>query len=98
MEAALFEGDLLSVTLLAGSFAEIIINSRRGEINKLDENFTKELSALLCILRAQATLRGILITSGKKAFLSGADINVLSEICNRPAATLVEFSFENGRA
>ena len=98
MEAALFEGDLLSVTLLAGSFAEIIINSRRGEINKLDENFTKELSALLCILRAQATLRGILITSGKKAFLSGADMNVLSEICNRPTAALVEFSFENGRA
>jgi len=78
MEAALFEGDLLSVALRADSFAEIVLNSRRGEINKLDENFTKELSALLSILRCQATLRGILITSAKKGFLSGADIYVLS--------------------
>src|SRR5271155_632129 len=97
MEAALFEGDSLCV-VLADGFAEIIINNRREEINKLDENFTKELSVLLRSLRCQGRLRGILITSAKKSFLSGADINVLSEICNRPAATLIDFSLENGKA
>jgi len=89
------EGRYLSLDVLGDGVMEIRLDHRGDSVNKLDERFTKELRVVLDRIRSDASLRGILLTSAKKAFLAGADLNVLSRLCERPEEALVAFSVEN---
>jgi len=90
------EGRYLSLAVIGDGVSEIRLDHRGDSVNKLDESFTKELSAVLDAIRSDTSLRGVLLTSAKRAFLAGGDLNVLSQLCERPKEALVAFSVENG--
>jgi 3-hydroxyacyl-CoA dehydrogenase/enoyl-CoA hydratase/3-hydroxybutyryl-CoA epimerase/enoyl-CoA isomerase len=91
------EGRYLSLTRLGDGVMEITLDRRDDSINMLDEHFTSELGLLLDTIRSDGSLRGVLLSSAKRAFLVGADLNVLLKLCDRPAGELAAFSLENGK-
>ena len=70
----LFEGSALSVKRLKGDIAELNLDSTTGSVNKFDRATIEELRQGVDAIKGDKTLKGLLITSGKPAFVVGADI------------------------
>lgn len=98
MREMLFNGRYLSALDLGQGLVEISLDRRDEAVNTLDEHFTAELGTLLELISLRDSLRGVLLTSAKKAFLAGADLKVLLELCERPEAELATFSLDNSTA
>lgn len=94
--APLYTGSYLSALVIDDGLIEILLNRQGESVNKLDEHFTAELAELLKLLGVKSNLRGVLLTSAKPAFLAGADLSVLQDLCKRPQSELIEFARSNG--
>ncbi len=67
-------GSTLSTTRDADGILTITIDTPDRQMNVLTPEFSVELSACIEQLAADASLRGAIITSGKRSFIAGADI------------------------
>ena len=84
----MYQGETLNLARLEGDFLEINFNSKNGSVNKFDSQTLDELRAAMSILKKADSVRGLLLTSSKSAFVVGADITEFSVMFN---ATREEF-------
>lgn len=76
MSNALFSGQCLDLIPVPGtSYLNLQVNLKKESVNKFNAETLGELSKVLEILKPVATqYKGLVISSGKDAFLAGADI------------------------
>ena len=85
----MFEGQCLRVGLRADGFAELCFDRRGDAINKFDVQTVDELrSATQAIRTAAGSVRGVLVTSAKDAFIVGADIFEFTALFAHPEAEI----------
>lgn len=74
----MFQGNSINVQRIEEGFVELCFDRREDSINKFDERTLHELADAVGSIAGDGTVRGVLITSAKKTFVVGADINELS--------------------
>ena len=66
----------------ANNIAHLVMDVANESMNTLKEEFAEEISNVLSEIKADKTLKGILLLSGKEdSFVAGADINMIAD-CN----------------
>jgi len=70
----MFQGQSIRVTKLDGDIAELCFDRKEDAINKFDKNTVEELAAAAAALKADGSIKGLLVTSAKDVFIVGADI------------------------
>ncbi len=70
----LFKGSSLHLKMIENDIAELEFNAEKESVNKFDQATLKELSQALDALEKSKNAKGLLISSGKSAFIVGADI------------------------
>lgn len=70
----MFQGKSIQTRQLDDGIVELIFNREGLVINKLDAATLLELAEAIKSITSSASLRGVLITSGKDGFIAGADI------------------------
>jgi 3-hydroxyacyl-CoA dehydrogenase/enoyl-CoA hydratase/3-hydroxybutyryl-CoA epimerase/enoyl-CoA isomerase len=84
-----FQGKSIRLTPLAEEGLVELCFDREGEsINKFDERTVEELGQVTHLLRLQARLKGVLVTSAKDVFIVGADITEFGRKFAQPAAEI----------
>ena len=98
MNDAMVCGDYVRATQLGHGMVEICFDRRNDAVNKLDPDVIEDLGRLVGVVAADSTLRGVLVTSAKEAFLAGADIAALRAMFAWPQDDLVAFCLRMDRA
>ncbi|MCV6606187.1 MAG: enoyl-CoA hydratase-related protein, partial [Porticoccaceae bacterium] len=80
MNAPIYEGQTISVTLGDGGVAELCFDNQADSVNKFNQQTVKELTGALQALSGASGVKGLLITSNKPVFIVGADIMELSQL------------------
>ncbi|BAN96780.1 fatty oxidation complex subunit alpha FadB [Plautia stali symbiont] len=86
----LYQGDPLSVHWLDDGIAELVFDAP-GSVNKLDTKAVAALGEALSLLEQQSTLRGLLLSSAKPAFIVGADITEFLSLFDAPSEQLSQW-------
>ncbi|HYD66851.1 fatty acid oxidation complex subunit alpha FadB [Azospirillum sp.] len=92
-------GQSVQVLRLDGGIAEIRFGRAGRAVNALDALTFAELKAALADVRAAVAdglVTGVLLTSGKGAFIVGADITEFTALFARPAAEVAALALANG--
>ncbi|MEH6824862.1 MAG: fatty acid oxidation complex subunit alpha FadB [Motiliproteus sp.] len=75
----IYSGTSVQLSVDADGIAELRFERKNGPVNKLDRFTLHELQDAVEELQQQPDIRGLLVTSGKPAFIVGADITEFSE-------------------
>lgn len=74
MSNTLFEGQSIQCTRIEEGFVELKFDLKEESVNKFNAQTLGELRDAVQKLKAASDMRGLLITSGKDAFIAGADV------------------------
>lgn len=80
-------GDFWHIEREVGNVAVLVLNREDRDVNVLSESVLRELNQVLDTLHADNQLEGVVIMSGKKDFIVGADISEISAMPTVEAAT-----------
>jgi len=69
-----FDGQAIQCFMLEGGVAELRFDLQNDSVNKFNKLTLGELAEVIALLKANADVKGLLITSGKDCFLVGADV------------------------
>ena len=86
----MFAGETLSVKKIENHFLELIFDSAVGSVNKLDKQTLDELNQALTQIKQANNVSGLLITSGKPAFIVGADITQFKQMFDASEQTFLD--------
>ena len=86
----LYQSETLTLSWLQDGVAELTFNAP-GSVNKLDTRTVASLQQAIAQLDQQSTLKGVLLSSAKPAFIVGADITEFLALFSSPAAKLSEW-------
>ena len=84
----LFQGKSLSAELLADGIVEFKFDAE-GSVNKFDQATFEEYRAVVDAIKNCSEAKGIIVTSGKSAFIAGADITEFLETFKKPMDELI---------
>ncbi|MFD2167574.1 fatty acid oxidation complex subunit alpha FadB [Thalassotalea euphylliae] len=84
----LFQGKSLSAELLADGIVEFKFDAE-GSVNKFDQATFEEYRAVVDAIKNCSDAKGVIVTSGKPAFIVGADITEFLETFKQPEEALV---------
>ena len=73
------------------NIAEICFNNEEGSVNKFDRDTLTELREITDILKGQSNVKGLIVTSGKKDFIVGADILEFGELFQNTEEQLIQW-------
>ena len=76
----MYIGEKLSLAKIDNGFLELNFNSAEGSVNKLDQQCLEELHQAFLATKKVQDIRGMLLTSSKKAFIVGADITQFKQM------------------
>ena len=86
----LYQGDTLSLDWLDDGIAELTFDAP-GSVNKLDTQTVASLGEAIAVLEKQTTLKGVLLSSSKPAFIVGADITEFLSLFVAPSEKLAQW-------
>ena len=86
--------DALNVTVDADGIATATMDSPGRSMNVLDDRLAVPLAALIERLATDASIKGLVLASGKKDFLAGADIDRLRALASAQEAFDVSMRFK----
>jgi len=86
----LYQGETLSLRWLEDGIAELLFDAP-GSVNKLDTKTVASLGEAIGVLEQQTTLRGVLLSSAKPAFIVGADITEFLSLFDAPTEKLSQW-------
>lgn len=84
----MLNGKTLSLSRLDNDIVQMCFDNA-GSVNKLDIATLGELEQALDALEADQSIKGLLVTSGKDAFIVGADITEFTQLFDGPREDLV---------
>lgn len=70
----MFEGRSIQCSMLEGGVAELRFDLQGDSVNKFNKATLAELAEAVAGIRAEAGVKGLLVTSGKDSFIVGADV------------------------
>jgi 3-hydroxyacyl-CoA dehydrogenase/enoyl-CoA hydratase/3-hydroxybutyryl-CoA epimerase/enoyl-CoA isomerase len=85
----LFQGQSIACKMRGDGIAELCFDLKDESVNKLNRLTMGELDEALAALEREKSVRGLLVTSGKPAFIVGADINEFLPIFQHPEEEIV---------
>ena len=86
----LYQGANLSLHWLDDGIAELVFDAP-GSVNKLDTKTVASLGEVIAVLEQQPTLRGLVLSSAKPAFIVGADITEFLSLFDAPTEKLSQW-------
>jgi 3-hydroxyacyl-CoA dehydrogenase/enoyl-CoA hydratase/3-hydroxybutyryl-CoA epimerase/enoyl-CoA isomerase len=93
----IFDGRCIQCSMLEEGIAELRFDRKEDSVNKFDQEALKELAQALDLLCGEADLRGLLISSGKDAFIVGADVTEFLGRFGEPEETLRDWVLQVDR-
>ena len=85
----MFEGKNLSLKKIDNGIAELCFDAA-GSVNKLDIATVLEIKQVVDLLSSDKSVTGLLMSSGKSAFIVGADITEFTELFNGTKESIAE--------
>lgn len=70
---------IFNLTTDADGIATLLIDKQDSTMNTIDQVFIDELRESLDLIANDAAIKGVILTSGKEAFLAGADLKGIEE-------------------
>ena len=70
----IYQGNSISVSLLEDGIAKLNYDNQTESVNKFDQATIKEFGEAVTALEQSSDVKGLIVTSGKKVFIAGADI------------------------
>lgn len=86
----IYEGKSLSVSMLDDGFAELVFDAA-GSVNKFDRQTVSELDEATQALKGRDDVKGVLVRSGKSAFIVGADITEFTDLFSKSDDEVLEW-------
>lgn len=80
----IYQGQNLSVTMMDDGIANLHFNAQDGSVNKFDQATNSEFAQAVTTLENSKDIKGLIVTSGKKVFIAGADITEFVSYFKRP--------------
>ena len=89
----IYQGNNISVSLLDDGIAKLNFDNKDESVNKFDQATLKEFDDALSALEKASDVKGVIVTSGKKVFIAGADITEFVGHFRRPEAEISTWVF-----
>ena len=87
----IYESSTLSVSYIKDGIAELKFDAKDGSVNKFDQQTLQSFEEAVIALQGLSDLKGVVMTSGKSAFIVGADITEFTQHFNAPDEQLSEW-------
>ncbi|WBA83907.1 fatty acid oxidation complex subunit alpha FadB [Endozoicomonas sp. GU-1] len=85
----IYQGKAFRVLPVEDGIAELQFNLEGESVNKFSHSAIEDLDAALAAIRADETVKGLILTSGKDVFIVGADINEFTQTFKQDDETLL---------
>ncbi|MDB2384474.1 fatty acid oxidation complex subunit alpha FadB [Endozoicomonas sp.] len=86
----IYEGRAFKVIALEDSIAEFRFDLEEASVNKFSQSAIEDLALAIEAVRADHSIKGVVLTSGKEAFIVGADITEFTAMFSQDDAVLLE--------
>lgn len=80
----IYQGKSIQVSRLDGDIVKFHFNNENESVNKFDQATNAEFKEAVIALENDSTIKGAIVTSGKKVFIAGADITEFISYFKRP--------------
>ena len=90
----IYEGKAITVKALEGGIVELNFDLKGESVNKFNRLTLSELRQAVDAIKADASVKGVIVTSGKDVFIVGADITEFVDNFKLPEAELVAGNLE----
>jgi 3-hydroxyacyl-CoA dehydrogenase/enoyl-CoA hydratase/3-hydroxybutyryl-CoA epimerase/enoyl-CoA isomerase len=87
----IYESSTLSVSYIKDGIAELKFDAKDGSVNKFDQQTLQSFEEAVTALQGLSDLKGVVMTSGKSAFIVGADITEFTTHFDAPEEQLTEW-------
>ena len=87
----IYSGTAISVQALDGGIAEFKFDLANESVNKFNRATVEDLAAAVAAVKADSSIKGLIVTSGKPVFIVGADITEFGESFATGEATILEW-------
>jgi 3-hydroxyacyl-CoA dehydrogenase / enoyl-CoA hydratase / 3-hydroxybutyryl-CoA epimerase / enoyl-CoA isomerase len=85
----IYEGKAITVTALESGIVELKFDLKGESVNKFNRLTLNELRQAVDAIKADASVKGVIVSSGKDVFIVGADITEFVENFKLPDAELM---------
>ena len=93
----IYEGKAITVKALESGIVELKFDLKGESVNKFNRLTLSELRQAVDAIQADASVKGVIVSSGKDVFIVGADITEFVDNFKLPEAELVAGSLEANR-
>ena len=93
----IYEGKAITVTALESGIVELKFDLKSESVNKFNRLTLTELRQAIEAIKADASVKGVLVSSGKDVFIVGADITEFVDNFKLPDAELLAGNLEVNR-
>lgn len=88
----IFSGSAISVQALTDGIAELKFDLANESVNKFNSTTVNELAAATAAIKADSSIKGLIVTSGKGVFIVGADITEFGTLFANGEAGVAEWT------
>jgi len=88
----IYSGSAISVQALENGIAELKFDLAGESVNKFNAVTVNELAAATQAIKADSSIKGVVVTSGKGVFIVGADITEFGSLFANGEAGVVEWT------
>ena len=93
----IYEGKAITVNALEGGVVELKFDLKGESVNKFNRLTLNELRQAVDAIKADASVKGVIVSSGKDVFIVGADITEFSESFKLSDEELIAGNLEANR-
>ena len=93
----IYEGKAITVTALESGIVELKFDLKGESVNKFNRLTLNEVRQAVDAIKADASVKGVIVSSGKDVFIVGADITEFVENFKLPDAELIAGNLEANR-
>lgn len=84
----IYQGNSITVSRLDDGIVKFHFDNQTESVNKFDQKTNQEFDEAIKALESTADVKGLIVTSGKKVFIAGADITEFVEYFNKPESEI----------
>lgn len=88
----IYSGSAISVQALDNGIAELKFDLAGESVNKFNAVTVSDLAAATQAIKADSSIKGVIVTSGKGVFIVGADITEFGTLFAGSEANVVEWT------
>lgn len=86
----IYEGKAITLSMIDGGIAELTFDLQGDSVNKFNRETLEDLQRAVEAVKANADIKGLLVTSGKPVFIVGADITEFGPMFAGTEESIVE--------